>query len=70
MKITNSNFYFIIFTALAALLIIGMYFFSRQGNCCGDCHVHGEHATEQVMQTPAEQPSSETTATENSEPHN
>lgn len=58
MKITNSNFYFITFTALAALLVIGLYFFSRKDNCCGDCHVHGDQATEQVeqvMETPVEQ---------------
>ncbi len=70
MRITNSNFYFITFTALAALLIIGLYFFSRKDNCCGDCHVHGEHAAEQVIaETPAvaEQPTVEATApTENS----
>lgn len=49
MRITNSNFYLITITALAALLIIGLYFFSRKSNCCGDCHVHGAHATERTF---------------------
>ncbi len=66
MKITNSNFYFITLTALAALLVIGLYFFSRKHNCCGDCHVHGadatEQVTEQVAETPAEQIAAEATS--------
>lgn len=62
MKITNSKFYFITITALAALIIIGIYFFSAKHDCCGDCHMH-DHATEQVMETPAEQTATEATQT-------
>ena len=62
MKITNSNFYLITITALAALIILGLYFFSRKHDCCGDCHVHGATATEQVevaQETPAAEQTNE-----------
>ena len=49
MRITNSNFYLITITALAAVLIIGLYYFSRQSNCCGECHMHGAHAVERTF---------------------
>jgi nucleoside-diphosphate kinase len=49
MRITNSNFYLIAITALAALIIIGLYYFSRKGGCCGECHVHGQHAMERTF---------------------
>lgn len=58
MKISNSKFYFLTITALAALIIIGLYFFSRKGDCCGDCHMH-DQVTEQVVETPASEQSTE-----------
>jgi len=49
MRITNKNFYFLTITALAALCIVGLYYFSRKSNCCGDCHVHGAHAIQRTF---------------------
>lgn len=58
MRITNSNFYIITITALAALLIIGLYFFSRKSNCCGECNMH-DHAAEQANEHVVEIPVTE-----------
>jgi hypothetical protein len=48
MKITKSNFYLIIITALAAFIIVALYFVSKKGDCCGECHIHPAHMIEQT----------------------